>query len=352
MARPNNADGSWRRGGDNVVILPLAPLVTVRTRFVLIQTSHAGNVGAAARAMKTMGFDDLVLVAPRWPNVLRREETIQRASGALDVLANARIVDTLDEALDGMDHLCATAMTPRDFGPPTRTPREHFSRWLDGGLGATQGLIAQPVQSSEAAVPYPAQRLPKQPDASPASVERFPEGIAFLFGSERFGMRNEDVYRCHVCLSIPANPQFGSLNIGAALQVIAYEWRLALGSFPLPGSTPHSEPADAAQVAGMLAHLQESLEALGFLDPQAPKKLMPRLNQLFNRASVTQEEIHILRGIAKAVLQQSAHVKTAFQLEVEASARAEVNAKGQAEGQGKARDIDASASASLAQKLD
>jgi tRNA/rRNA methyltransferase len=322
--------------------------VTVRTRFVLIQTSHAGNVGAAARAMKTMGFDDLVLVAPRWPNVLRREETIQRASGALDVLANARIVDTLDEALDGMDHLCATAMTPRDFGPPTRTPREHFSRWLDGGLGATQGLIAQPVQSSEAAVPYPAQRLPKQPDASPASVERFPEGIAFLFGSERFGMRNEDVYRCHVCLSIPANPQFGSLNIGAALQVIAYEWRLALGSFPLPGATPHSAPADAAQVAGMLSHLQKSLEALGFLDPLAPKKLMPRLNQLFNRASVTQEEIHILRGIAKAVLQQSAHVKTEFQLEVAATARAEVKAKGQA----KAQDIARAASASPAQKLD
>jgi tRNA/rRNA methyltransferase len=183
-------------------------------------------------------------------------------------------------------------------------------------------------------------------------VERFPDGIAFLFGSERFGMRNEDVYRCHVCLSIPANPQFGSLNIGAALQVIAYEWRLALGSFPLTGITPHSVPADAAQVAGMLSHLQESLEALGFLNPLAPKKLMPRLNQLFNRASVTQEEIHILRGIAKAVLQQSAHVKTAFQLEVGASPRAQVNAKGQAEGQAKAQDIDASASASPAQKLD
>eukprot|EP01036_Dinobryon_divergens_P006417 gene6416-8520_t len=96
------------------------------TRFVLINTSHAGNVGAAARAMKTMGFDDLVLVAPRWANVLRREETIQRASGALDVLNNARIVDTLDEALDGISHLCATAMTPRDFGPPTAAPRAHF----------------------------------------------------------------------------------------------------------------------------------------------------------------------------------------------------------------------------------
>ena len=137
--------------------------------------------------------------------------------------------------------------------------------------------------------------------------------MAFVFGPERTGMANEDVYRCHVCLSIATNPQFGSLNIGAALQVIAYEWRLALGSFPLPGATPHSAPADAAQVAGMLAHLQESLEALGFLDPQAPKKLMPRLNQLFNRASVTQEEIHILRGIAKAVLQQSARVHASAQ---------------------------------------
>jgi tRNA/rRNA methyltransferase len=167
----------------------------------------------------------------------------------------------------------------------------------------------------------------------PSPPQSPPQGIAVLFGSERFGMRNEDVYRCHVCLSIPANPQFGSLNIGAALQVIAYEWRLALGSFPLPGSTPHSAPADAAQVAGMLAHLQESLEVLGFLDPLAPKKLMPRLNQLFNRASVTQEEIHILRGIAKAVLQQSAQAKKVLQPEAQA--------QGHAMAEAKAQDIDA-----------
>jgi len=247
-----------------------------------METSHAGNVGAAARAMKTMGFDDLVLVAPRWANVLRREETIQRASGALDVLAKARIVATLDDALDGVDHLCATAMTPRDFGPPTRTPRAHFAQWQ-----VTEGMLAPGGGGGAAA----------------------PAGIAFLFGSERFGMRNEDVYRCHVCLSIPSNPQFGSLNIGAALQVIAYEWRLALGGFALPGATPQSDSADAQQVAGMLGHLQQSLQALGFLDPAAPKKLMPRLNQLFNRAAPTQEEIHILRGIAKAVLQQSAQMQ-------------------------------------------
>ena len=138
------------------------------------------------------------------------------------------------------------------------------------------------------------------------------QGVGFLFGSERFGMRNEDVYRCHACLSIPSNPKFGSLNIGAAIQVIAYEWRLALGGFAdmdqvdVPATTPVAALADAAQVTGMLTHLEQSLVALEFLDPLAPKKLMPRLNQLFNRAGVTQEEVHILRGIAKAILRKTA----------------------------------------------
>ena len=245
-------------GGDNTAYF--TP-VDMKTRFILIQTSHAGNVGGAARAMKVMGFDELVLVAPRWDNVLRREETIQRASGALDVLNQARIVDTLDEALDGLTHLCATAMTPRDFGPPTSTPRPHF-----------EALLAQ------------------QPR---------PEGVGFLFGSERFGMRNEDVYRCHVALSIPTNPQFGSLNLASAVQVLAYEWRLALGGYDVQAATPQPQLADAQQVAGMLGHWEASLTEIGFLDPAAPKKLMPRLQQLFNRAQLTQEEVHILRGVAK-----------------------------------------------------
>jgi tRNA/rRNA methyltransferase len=243
----------------------------MHTRFILIHTSHAGNVGAAARALKVMGFDDLVLVAPRWDNVLRRQETIQRASGALDVLEKARIVATLDEALDGVDHLCATAMTPRDFGPPTAAPRAHFAQLLGTGQAAPR--------------------------------------IAFLFGSERFGMANEDVYRCHVALSIPTNPAFGSLNLASAIQVVAYEWRQALGGFEVRAAAPAPVPADAAQLAGMLAHWQEALVAIGFLDPTAPKKLMPRLNQLFNRAAPTPEEIHILRGVAKAMLQAAARPK-------------------------------------------
>jgi tRNA/rRNA methyltransferase len=237
-------------------------------RFILINTSHAGNVGAAARAMKVMGFDDLVLVAPRWANVLKREETIQRASGALDVLEKARIVATLDEALDGVTWLCATAMTPRDFGPPTFTPREHF-----GTLAAS------------------------------------PHKLGFLFGSERFGMTNEDVYRCHAVLTIPTNPEFGSLNLASAIQVIAYEWRMALGGFSVEPSAAQGELADAQAVAGMLAHWESALVDIGFLDPEAPKKLMPRLNQMFNRAQLTPEEIHILRGVAKSMAKAASGLK-------------------------------------------
>ena len=249
----------------------------MRTRFILIETSHPGNVGAAARALKVMGFDEMVLVAPRYTNVLRKEETIQRASGANDVLDKTRIVDTLEEALDGISHLCATAMTPRDFGPPTRSPREHFEMLL----GRSQAHSATDASKTNEAI----------------------SSIGFLFGSERFGMKNEDVYKCHVALSIPTNPQFGSLNLAAALQLVAYEWRLALGGFPVASAVAESSLADAEQVAGMLGHFEKALVEIGFLDPAAPKKLMPRLNQLFNRANLTPEEIHILRGVAKAMIE-------------------------------------------------
>jgi tRNA/rRNA methyltransferase len=230
------------------------------TRFILIQPSHPGNVGAVARAMKVMGFADLVLVAPRWPHVQVRKEAIERASGALDVLKNARMVATLGEALDGVTYACATAMTPRDFGPPTHAPREHFAA-LAGG----------------------------------------PHRVAFLFGTERFGMSNDDVYRCHACLSIPTDPGYGSLNLAQAVQVIAYEWRQALGGFAVQPRTTEAAPADVRQVQGALDHWQQVLVRIGFLDPAAPRKLMPRLNQLLNRAQLAQEEIHILRGIARAV---------------------------------------------------
>ena len=267
----------------------------MKTRFILINTSHAGNVGAAARAMKVMGFDDLVLVAPRWANVLRREETIQRASGALDVLKNAQIVDTLDDALDGMTHLCATAMTPRDFGPPTLAPREHFKALLNQELLAHISIGLEVDLIGENGLKT----------AKTTKIAEKPGGVAFLFGSERFGMQNDDVYRCNVALSIPTDPDFGSLNLGAAVQLIAYDWREALGGFSVQQATAEPKLADAKEVAGMLKHLEEALVAIEFLDPAAPKKLMPRLNQLVNRAQLSPEEIHILRGIAKMMLKKA-----------------------------------------------
>lgn len=236
------------------------------TRFILVDTSHPGNVGATARAMKVMGFSELVLVRPRFADVLIQEETVAMASGAADILVRARIVDTLAEALEGVTYAIGTAMTPRDFGPPTITPREG---------------------------------LPSLAQASPA------QRVGFVFGCERYGMSNEDVYRCNAVISIPSNPDYGSLNLSQALQVLAYEWRQALGGFPVEARTADPDLADGRAIQGTLDHWERALVALGFLDPAAPKKLMPRLNQLFNRAQLRTEEIHILRGIAKAMLDHS-----------------------------------------------
>ena len=230
------------------------------TRFVLVGTSHAGNVGAAARAMKVMGFGELVLVAPRFADVLQRDEAIAMASGATDVLANARVVATLAEALDGVTFACATAMTARDFGPPNRAPRQLFAELADTG-----------------------------------------HRLAFVFGSERFGLGNDEVYACHACLTIPTYPAYGSINLAQAVQLVAYDWRQACGGFAAPRRLLDANLADARAVHGLLAHWKEMLEGIGFLDPAAPRKLMARLHRLANRAELSSEEVHILRGIARAV---------------------------------------------------
>ncbi|PTT76750.1 rRNA methyltransferase, partial [Pelomonas sp. HMWF004] len=214
-----------------------------------------------------MGFGDLVLVAPRFADVLCHEEAVAMASGAADILARARVVSTLAEALDGIDHACATAMTPRDFGPPTHEPRALFAE-----------LAAR--------------------EAAPR--------LALVFGSERYGMSNEDVYRCHSVLSIPTHPEYGSLNLAQAVQLLAYDLRQALGGFGVQPRTADPELADARAVQGLLDHLQTALTDIGFLDPDAPRKLMPRLNQLFNRASLTNEEVHILRGMARQMSKTAA----------------------------------------------
>ena len=229
------------------------------TRFVLMHTSHPGNVGAAARAMKVMGFADLVLVQPRWADVLSHEDCVAMASGAADILARARIVDSLVEALDGVTFACATAMTPRDFGPPTFAPRDRFTSLAGEG-----------------------------------------HRVAFVFGGERFGLANEDVYRCHACLSIATHAGYGSLNLAQAVQLVAYDWRCALGGFGVEPRAAEPERATLPEVMGALQHWQQVLEQIGFLDPAVPRRLLPRLQQLLNRAQLTREEVHILRGIARA----------------------------------------------------
>ena len=122
-------------------------------------------------------------------------------------------------------------------------------------------------------------------------------------------MANEDVYRCHACLSIPTHPAYGSLNLAQAVQLIAYDWRSALGGFAVQPRTPDPERADARAVQGLLEHLQAALTDIGYLDPAAPKKLMPRLQQLANRMALTDEEVHILRGIARAMQAQAQKAK-------------------------------------------
>jgi tRNA/rRNA methyltransferase len=234
--------------------------LTDSTRFVLVDTSHPGNVGAAARAMKVMGFSDLVLVAPRFADVLTQPDAVAMASGATDVLERARIVPTLAEALDGMTFACATAMTPRDFGPPTRPPREAF-----------------------------------------AELAKTDHRVAFVFGGERFGLSNDHVYECHLCISIPTQPDYGSLNLAQAVQLLSYDWRQAQGGFPVVERTRAPVEADATAVRGLLAHWREVLVEIDFLDPLVPRKLMARLHQFVNRAQVTTEEVHILRGVARQV---------------------------------------------------
>jgi tRNA/rRNA methyltransferase len=150
-------------------------------------------------------------------------------------------------------------MTPRDFGPPTLAPRDHFAALAAGR-----------------------------------------QRVAFVFGPERTGLSNEDVYRCHACISVPTNPAYGSLNLAQAVQLIAYDWRMALGGYGVQPRTTDPQLADGAAIAGLLAHWQQTLVQIGFLDPAAPKKLMPRLNQLLNRAQLSAEDVHILRGIARS----------------------------------------------------
>jgi tRNA/rRNA methyltransferase len=237
-----------------------------RLRFVLVETSSPGNVGAAARAIKTMGFSELVLVNPRFPDVLQRDEAVAFASGAQDVLAAARIVDSLEQALEGCNFAAALSARLREFSPPLTAPR---------------ALAAQL--------------------AGDASLN-----AAVIFGSERYGLPNEIVEKCNVLLNIPANPEYSSLNLAQAVQVLAYECRVAASEDVSPASSGEigfqGNAASLTDIDGMFAHLEQALIEIEFLDPASPKKLMPRLKRLFSRTQLETEEVNILRGIASQIL--------------------------------------------------
>jgi tRNA/rRNA methyltransferase len=238
-----------------------------RLRFILVQTSRPGNIGAVARAMKTMGFTDLVLVNPRFPDALQDPEALAFASGAQDVLAGARIVSSIAEALEGCNYAAAVSARLREFSPPVVAPRA-----LAGQLVGSPALHA-----------------------------------ALIFGNERFGLPNQIVEQCNVLINIPANPAYSSLNLSQAAQVLAYECRVAaLGD--AQGATDVGFQGDAAgltQIEGMYEHLERALIAIDFLDADHPKKLMPRLKRLFSRTALETEEVNILRGIARQILAQT-----------------------------------------------
>lgn len=233
------------------------PELLDRVRVVLSHTSHPGNIGAAARAMKTMGLSRLYLVNPKhFPD----EAADARASGALDVLENARVCGSLDEALAGTVMAAGVSARRRDLSHPVLMPREAAPRLLEG---AVQGEVA------------------------------------LLFGTEMSGLSNAELEKCQMLVSIPANPEYSSLNLGAAVQVLAYELRIALTEALPRGKS--AEPATFDDVERFYSHLEQTLVAIDFLNPQHPKRLMQRLRRLFARAALEKEEVAILRGVLTQV---------------------------------------------------
>ena len=240
------------------------PAVTIaegrlaRIRVVLCQTSHPGNIGAAARAMKTMGLAQLVLVAPqKFPH----PEATARASGALSVLESARVCASLDEALRG----CVLAV----------------------GLSARHRELVGHVWSAR--------------DAAVEAVRHAVEGdVALVFGTEMFGLTNDEASRCQALAYIPANPEYGSLNLAAAVQVLAYEVRMASGLVGGYAALTY-RPAAQDEIAGLHRHAARTMHDLGFFNPERPRRLLPRLRRLFSRTRLEHEEVNILRGILASV---------------------------------------------------
>jgi len=228
-------------------------------RVVLCQTSHPGNIGAAARAMKTMGLQHLVLVRPKkFPH----PDADAMASGATDVLEQARVCDTLEQALAGCTLVVGLSARKRELTHELVTARE----------AATQ--MAQVSASQQAAL---------------------------VFGTEMSGLSNAELIQCQQLAMIPANPEYSSLNLAAAVQVLGYELRVAAMNEETPTIENSFPTASHDEIEGFYLHLEQTLIRIGFLNPAMPKRLMPRLRRLFARARLEKEEVNILRGILKAM---------------------------------------------------
>ena len=249
-----------------------------RIRIVLIGTSHPGNIGATARAMHNMGLADLALVAPRCEVITA--DSVSRASGADALVHDARVVDSLEQAVTDCTLVVGASARSRTLPWPMITPRE---------LG---------------------ERLPAEL-ATPEAR------IALVFGREDSGLSNAELQRCHAHVHIPTNPDFSSLNLAAAVQVLAYECRQAwLAEQEAAGETPRAEDdqpfgidwdsplASHADLERLFEHLEKTLISVDFLDPEQPRQLMARLRRLYLRARPDSMEINILRGILSAVDKQ------------------------------------------------
>jgi tRNA (cytidine32/uridine32-2'-O)-methyltransferase len=228
-------------------------------RIVLVGTTHPGNIGAVARAMKNMGLSDLVLVRPK---VFPHEDATARASGATDVLESTKVVSSLAEALTDCVYVAGASARSRTINWPSMGARDCAERLL---LESGQGKVAA------------------------------------VFGPEKTGLHNDDLDLCHTLLTIPTVPGFSSLNLAMAVQVLTYEIRVAQMLDAGPSFESEVPPASGAEMEHFYSHLEKVLQDLSFLDPENPRLLMRRMRRLFIRARPDKNEVNILRGILTAI---------------------------------------------------
>lgn len=229
-----------------------------RIRVVLSRPSHPGNIGAAARAMKTMGFDDLALVAPRhFPD----PDATAMAAGAADVLSRARVFGTLEGALADCALAVGFSARERELSHAPETLRDAAPRLLEAAAGGN---------------------------------------VALVFGNETSGLSNDELARCQRFIVIPANPGYGSLNLAAAVQIACYELATAARAFAAPAARERGA-ASVGDIEGLFAHLESAALSSGFLDPKRPGRFMERMRRMFARARLERQEVKLLRGLLGAL---------------------------------------------------